>query len=174
MKGMGIKIVAWLLTPITMLLNKTEAFTALKIASEIQALEKKGEYEQANVKRKNWLLKLKNKNTAPLWGSEGDYQLYHQKNYEKALKAFQNAIETSQQQPLNFGKVNIIGIYYGATVSAIQLSKPELANEYFKEFFHYLNVLKNSKSYEKYLSGYNEGIKWIKEQLNKPNEYQNG
>jgi tetratricopeptide (TPR) repeat protein len=155
----------FLLYPLLKPMSGLQPFKVIRIVHKIKALEKENNYKKANIIRKKWLLRVEEKNSAPLWRSEGNYQLYQKKNYEKALKAFQNAINALKKMPLNFGASDPLNVYYGATVSAISLNQNELAREYFSDFQNIYESIDKNLKLQKYLLPYAEGIEWIKDKI---------
>ncbi len=159
------KIFKILLTKILAPLYFLEAFKVLSVLKQIEGLEKNNNYEQAVTLRSTWLSKIKRKNSAPLWLSEAKY-LFHQKmDYLNAINAFEKAISVYSEQPLHFGSINPLDMYYGASACAIMLGNRERGTEYYNEFAVYYEEFAINNGLNAYSSVYSEQKKWIEEQL---------
>jgi len=143
-----------------------EAFKVLLIFKKIESLEKDRKYDEAISLRSLWLSKVKHRNSSPLWLSEGKYQLHYKKDYSKALIAFENGMKAHKNQPLHYGSVSPLDIYYGGAVSAVMLNRIQKGEKHFKEFLNYYDCIYSDKDLSSYALSYSDGIKWLREQIN--------
>jgi len=115
--------------------------------------------------REEWISKVKFKNSAPLLFSHGNYHLEHTKKYQISFASFENAITAFKKQPLHYGAINPLELYYGCTVSAIMLGMFDKGEEYFKEVIRLHNIIISVKNPSEYAKFYTKRIEWIKAQL---------
>ncbi|MCP3889257.1 MAG: hypothetical protein GY702_10340 [Desulfobulbaceae bacterium] len=155
------RFLLFLFSPLRLL----EPFKVLSILKVINRLEKDNNYSEAKTLRKSWLSRIKSKNCAPLWLSEGKYELNIQKDYKRALIAFEDAIEAHQKQPLYYGSVNPLDMLYGAAVCAFMLGKTEKGKEYYKEFEDYYDRFLKNKTLKHFALRHSEGKKWLQHKL---------
>jgi len=153
----------WILSKVLTIIPKyREAVKAIDGDREIRRLENLGEYEKARKLRSNLLKKFPDRHLGPLWRSEGEDQLYNQKNYMKALEAFENAISciegSSYISAFQYGITQPFSVYYGAAVSAIYVSDKAKSQVYYKNFLDLVSRSSNKEQYQ-------EQIEWLKRQI---------
>ena len=159
------KVIKWLLSPFIWLACLNKSFKALHIFAQVERLEREKKTDEARKLRKIWLLKLPPKYTGPLWRQEGNDLLYDKKDYERSLKAFENASKAIGENPAHYGVADPIQIFYGATISSIKLDLKDKAKKYFQEFLSRYESYSQSDNLRVSVTKYDKGIKWIRENL---------
>ena len=125
---------------------------------EIRQLEKSGNHDEARKLRREILCKYPDKHLGPLWRSEGSDQLYNLKNYNEALKAFENAMSAIEGDSMicafQYGVTDPFQVYFGAAVSAFYISEKEKAIIYGTKFLDLVSKLKSKERF-------NEQVEWL-------------
>jgi hypothetical protein len=115
--------------------------------------------------RRDWLLKLPLKHTAPLWRQEGNYLLYKEEKNKESLEAYENALKSLDETPSLWGVTDPIQIYYGATVACVKLDLIDKAKSFFQEFQAMYESYSDTDSLKNDIIRYDEGVKWIKKYI---------
>ena len=135
-----------------------DAQKGIDVQRDIRALEKSGNHDEARKLRREILYKYPVKHLGPLWRSEGSDQLYNLKNYDKALKAFENAMSAIEGDSMicafQYGVTDPFQVYFGAAVSAFYVSEKEKARIYGASFLDLVSKLESKERF-------NEQIEWL-------------
>ena len=100
-------------------------------------------------------------------------QLQLQKNYQDALKIFEEAIDALKRCPALFGASAPDRIYAGAAIASIYTQQNKKAEKYYSEFKYFLDEFKNSSISENSLKWHFETKGWLESQLSMNNEKPN-
>ena len=154
-----LKPLLWIISRIIRLIpSYGDVQRGIELQRDIRALEKSGNHDEARKLRREMLYKYPVKHLGPLWRSEGSDQLYNLKNYDKALKAFENAISAIEGDSMicafQYGVTDPFKVYFGAAVSAFYVSEKEKARIYGASFLDLLSKLESKERF-------NEQVGWL-------------
>ncbi len=121
------KPILWALKFIYKVITIFPVFKAMDLLMTIGKLERDNKYDEARKLRKKWLKDTKIAKFPELWFSQGNDLLFKQNEPQKALYAFERAINANKD-------FNPIELYYGAASSALMDNQIEKAKEYYLSF----------------------------------------
>ncbi len=159
------KAIYFLFFPFLWVACFNKSIKAGHIFVQVERLEREEKYKEARRLGKTWLLKLPIKYTAPLWRQEGNDLLYKMDNYERSLKAYENALKSLEENPSNWGVANPIQIYYGATISCLKLDLKDKARKYFQKFLPMYESYSQNIALKDSVTKYDDGVAWIRKNL---------
>ncbi len=153
--------------PVGWIFTKLQLFQDIKANEMVRKFEKENRYEEARKVRKEWIERLPFAKTGFLWHSEGEDRLYNLKDHKGALEAFEKSMESSKYRGEYIAVVNPLNLYYGASVASVRVGNLEKAEKYYNELMKWKDILQSGPDLhlEKYISRYDEGLKWLQEQI---------